>query len=252
MGGPSWNTGGGTSYPFNIFTIGNEMQLQQLQIQQAKEEAEWNKLMRPILLKQMGLIQEGGILRPMTEEEKLAGMTEEEKSAYQTDQILAERQAKAAKGELGTPGYVENEISRQRGIQSNLLSQRLGAKGANVSTPGINAKADLMGNEAATRSAYAYGQEQQGMGLLSGYNNYLNNLRNQNISTYGNFANAGLNLIPQMQTANQPNTYGRQLGQEWDQMNEQRKTAAQTGLLSGIGTAASIYLTKGGSMGGGK
>ncbi len=252
MGWPSWNSGGGGgAAPFNIFTIGREMELMDLQIQQAKQEEAWNQMMRPYLLKSMGLIQDPATkqIRPMKEEEKLAGMTEDEKTSYETEQYLAKRQAQAAKGELETPGYIQNELDRQKTVQGNLLSQRLGAKGANVSTPGINAKADLMMNEAGVKSNYAYGQEQQGMGLLSGYNSYLGNIANQNRIVYGGFSNAGYNLIPQIQVANQPNTFGRQLAQEKNTMEDQKRTAAQTGLMGGIGgavsTVGSIFLKKG-------
>lgn len=230
-----------------------EMTLSQLQLQQLKDEQEWNSLMRPQLLKNMGLTEEVGTdgkktLRAMTEEEKVAGMTPEEKSAYDTEQIIAERQAKAARGELDVPTYVQDELNKQRGIQSNLSSARLGAKGASLSTAGINAKVNQMGNEAAVKSNYQYGQDQTGMGLLGQYGSYLGNQNATNQNLFGNFSNAGTSIIPMAQTATQPYTFGRQLQDENDLMGEQRRNAMVGGIMSGIGTAASIYTSKG--MGG--
>lgn len=229
-----------------------EYKLQQLQIQQVQEETDWNKMMRPQLLKQMGLVEENGTLRAATEQEKLAQMNPEEKSAYETDRLLAARQAKAAKGELGTPGYIENELTRQREQQGILASQRLGAKGARVSTPGIRGMANQMGTEAGVRSNYAYGQEQQGLGLLAQSGGYLGNQAARNAQTYGSFANTGMSLIPQGQLAAQPYTFGTQLLQSHNAMLEDRDRARRSGIASGIGAGigSAVSMYTGGMMGG--
>lgn len=233
-----------------------EAALTRLQLEQIKEEQEWNQLLRPQMLRSLGLVEELDAttgkksLRAMTEDEKIAGMTAEEKSAYETEQLLADRSAKAARGELETPSYITDELSRQRNIQGNVLSQRLGAKGANLSTGGINTKVNQLGNEASVKSAYSYGDEATGMGLLSGYNQYLGNQSGRNLNVYGGFTNAGMGIIPMAQTAAQPYAFGRQLQTEQGLMEQQRKNALAGGLMSGVGTVASMYLTKG--MGGAK
>lgn len=229
-------------------------QLQALQLEQMREEAEYNAMMRPILLRQMGLTEVvdpdtgAKTLRQMTEEEKIAGMTDEEKSAYEIEQLVAGRQAKAARGELGIPQYVTDELKRQQTQQETALSQRLGAKGARISTPGINSRIGLLGNQAAAKNAYAYGQEQQGLGILGQSQNYLGNIANRNLGVYGGFPNAGLGVLGQAQTAMQPYTFGRQLQNEMESLSQQRTNAFTGGVMSGLGTVASMYLTKG--MGG--
>lgn len=222
--------------------------IRRTQLKQMQEEQEWNELMRPQMLKNMGLIEdvdEDGkkILRPRTEDEKLAGMNEEEKSAYQTDKLIAERQTKAARGELGIPSYVTDELARQRQQQGVALSQRLGAKGASLSTPGIQSKTNLMGMEAAAKNAYAYGQESTGMGLLGASQGYLGNLANKNLNVYGGFPNAGVGLVPMGQTAMQPYTYQQKLMMERQAMLANKNASIFKGIMEGVGSAAGIAAT---------
>lgn len=219
----------------NMYLNSPEYQLQQMQMQQMQEEKQWNTMMRPHLLRQMGLVEEGGSLRAASEAERLSWMTPQERSAYQTDKLLAARQAKAARGELETPGYVENELANQRQQQQVASSQRLGAKGAQLSTPGIKSTANQMGIEAGIRSNYAYGQEQQGLGLLAQSGGYLGNQAARNVQTYGGFANTGMSLIPQGQMATQPYTFGTQLAQSQNAMMEDRDRSRRAGIAGGIG-----------------
>ena len=227
--------------------------LQELELQQMEEEMELNQVLRPQMLKGLGLMEEidptsgAKTVRLMTEDEKIAGMTPEEKSTYETEQLIAERQAKAARGELEVPGYVGDELSRQRKIQENVTSQRLGAKGANLSTGGINTKVNQFGNELAVKNAYQSGQESTGMGLLGNYNQFLGNQAAGTQNVYGTFNNAGMNILPMAQTAMQPYTFAKKLQDEQGLMEQSRKNALSGGLMSGIGTVASMYLNKGGS-----
>lgn len=240
--------------PFELYAYAtspySETNMRQLQLQQMQEEQQWNQMMRPYLLKSMGLIQEGSTLRPMTEEEKIAGMTEEEKGAYEVERLQAARQLKAARGELETPQMILDELARQREQQQTLASQRLGAKGAQLSTPGIRGRMNQFAQEAGVKSAYSYGQEGQGLGLLQQSGNYLGNLSARNQGVYGGFPTAGMGILNQSQTAIQPYVLGRQLQNEFDRMYSQRKTSLYGGILSGVGTAASMYLSKGTSQGG--
>ena len=224
--------------------------LQELELQQMQDEMELNEILRPQMLKNLGLMEEIGedgtkTVRLMTEDEKIAAMTPEEKSTYETEQLIAERQAKAARGELEVPSYVEDELARQREIQKNVSSQRLGAKGANLSTGGINTKVNQFGNELAVKNAYQSGQESTGMGLLGNYNQYLGNQAASAQNVYGGFSNAGINILPMAQTAMQPYTFAKQLQDEQGLLDQSRKNAVSGGILSGIGSAASMYLTRG-------
>ena len=231
-----------------------EQKLQLYQRQQMEDEQQWNEMMRPIMLKNMGLIEDvdpvtgAKSLRQMTEDEKIAGMTEQEKSDYEVERLQAARAAKAAKGELETPQMILDELGRQREQQQNLASQRLGAKGSMLSTPGIKGRVNQFGAESGVKNAYSYGQEMQGLGLLGQSADYLGGMANRNQNVYGGFPNAGMGILNQAQTASQPYVLGRKLQDEFDTMSRQRGTALYGGLLSAAGTGASMYLSKG--MGG--
>jgi hypothetical protein len=161
-------------------------------------DADFMALIRPALLKELGLTEEEGgywqdkngqkvegsyskppenwrdlqwvgtgdkTLRPMTEEEKIAGMTPEEKAQYDIDKAASAKAVKAAAGELEVPQEITDRLNEQANISNSLLRQRLG-KFAPLSTPGIKSASAVSENAANVKSAYAHGEEDKGLGLL--------------------------------------------------------------------------------------
>lgn len=230
-----------------------------LQIMDMDEERAENERLRPWTYKEMGLIEDpnspGGI-RELTEDERINGipgsevytpMTQAERDAYDTEKMVAENAYKAATGTADIPTYVDEEIGKQRTANDILLSQRLGAKGAHVSTPGLTSRNTFDTNAAASKNAYSFGKTQEGMGLLSGYNSYLSNASAKNRGVYGSVENGGAGLIPMYQTAIQPYTFGQQLRDDQEQMNVNRNRSVYQGILGGVGSVAGMYLSRGGS-----
>ena len=87
------------------------LQAQQLKILQGQEAD--SALMKPYVLKGMGLIEEGGELRYMTEEERMAGMSDIEKGQYDLTKMSQERQAQAYAGELPISPALESSLASQ-------------------------------------------------------------------------------------------------------------------------------------------
>jgi hypothetical protein len=223
-------------------------------VQQQLDEANFNALLRPFMLDQMGLTEEADAsgnktLRNMTEDEKYAKMTEEQKASYDVEKAATAQQLKYSKGEGETPESIKNALADQRRTAEAVINQRLGAKGAKLSTPGIESAGGIGANELGVKSAYAYGNESQGLGLLG---NAATNLYN----TQQNFQSAysgGANLPGLGVAANSPFVAQNDLSNLQNSINEQRKYALAGGLLQAVGSVGSVagtYLTKG--MGGKK
>lgn len=228
-----------------------EPSLNDLLLQQQLEEANYNAMLRPLMLQQMGLVEETDAsgnksLRQMTEDERYALMTDDEKASYDVEKAATAQQLKYSRGEGETPEAINAALAKQRRSEESAMRQRLGAKGSKLSTAGIETASGITGNELGVKSAYAYGNEQQGLGLLgTAAQNLYNTQSNWNSVTQG-----GLGLTGMGVAANSPFTAQNDLSSLQSSLNDQRKYALAGGLLNAAGSVAGTYLTRG--MGGRK
>ena len=103
-----------------------EIAIQQAQLDLLEQQQADTEIMRPFLLESMGLVEENGMLRQMTEEETLAGMTEVERGQYDLTMQGQERMAQAYAGELPISPAMEESLAKQKQQMTEALSQRLG------------------------------------------------------------------------------------------------------------------------------
>ena len=108
-------------------------------LQQTRVETE---MLKPFVLQTMGLVEEAGAYRHMTEEEKLAMMTPNERLSQEALTLTQQRQIAALKGELPVSPALEADIASQEKTLREGLSRRLGT-GWETTTPGIQALSEF-------------------------------------------------------------------------------------------------------------
>ena len=92
--GSMMSSGGGGGTTVNVpGPSTEEKQLQQEQLKILQQQQATSKRMEPFVLRGMGIVDEGGVLRYMTEEERLANMTSLERSQYEQAQETTRQQS---------------------------------------------------------------------------------------------------------------------------------------------------------------
>lgn len=186
------------------------LQQQQLKILQTQQSEAAQ--MKPFVLQGMGLVEEGGALRQMTEAERLSGMSELEKGQYDLTRLSQERQAQAYAGELPISPALENELSTQKAQMQEALSQRLGPDWM-LTTPGqqawsaFNQKADLVREESRRGAISSEG------GLLLSNLGYLGNTDASRASMAGQYPGRTSGMFGGYGILQQP--YQQQRGMEF-------------------------------------
>lgn len=228
--------GGGQSAPKPSKKEKALMQAQLDMLQQSRDEQE---LMKPFMLKSLGMIQEvqdgKTSYRMMTEEEKLAGMSTTERSNYDILKLQQDRQKLALEGKLPVSPALEDEIATQEKQLREGLSRRLGADYEN-SSAGIQALGEFQKKSGLLREEARRGEMSTGQGLMLSQQGYM---QNENIANQNAMSGYGNRLFPLVQgygSAMQPYQFNRSLQGQYDQMASQEKAAMYQGLGSLVGT----------------
>lgn len=220
----------------NLLAAQREMVEEQLGILQLQEEE--TALMRPYILSGMGLIEEGGELRYMTEEERMAGMSELELGQYGLTKASQERQAQAYAGELPISPALERNLTEQKKQIIEALSQRLGPNWMQT-TPGQQAMSGFEERASLVREEARRGAITGEGGLLLGNLAYMGGARGQRTAeAYGFPSRTGGLLSGYGQVGA---GYG-QVYQGYQRISE-AKGMRQAGLMGGMGSliGAGIY-----------
>jgi len=239
-----------------------EPTMDEILTQSALQDAEDAAFMRPYVLGQAGFVEDNGTIRPMTQQELYGNSVDDPtgvsqyspysepaaRTNYWVNRAATDQQLKYSRGEGTTPDAIESNLKTLADTGESQIRQRLGARGGLLSTPGIKATSDINATATGVRGAYAFGNETQGLGLLSqGYSNMANNQNAWNANS-GAFLNGGTGLPGMGIQSQQPYLAQNNLNTLSDSLQRQKSNAIQGGLLGGVGSMASMYLTKG--MGG--
>jgi len=228
----SSSSGGSTYYPG---PSPEEQELMELQLEALKSKKEdWEK-MEPWMLAAMGLIEEGGELRKMTEEEYLGQMSEIEKGQYELLQLAQERQRKAYAGELDISPALEKSLAGQEEQMGEMLSQKLGPDWATTtagqqSMSSFKERADLVREEARR------GEIQGGGATTMAYLQQLSGLHGEKGGRYAQFAGRAGGLFAGYGAAMAPYQQQRQAAYQGGLYQQGLQSQQQTGLYSGLGS----------------
>ena len=213
-----------------------EIALQRVQLEMLTGQKEDQALMRPFLLKSMGLKEdENEKLVQMTTEERRAGMTDEQENAY--DLLLAQqdRQAKAFAGELPISPAMEEELTGQRVQMQEALSQRLGSNWG-ATTAGQQAMASFDERAGLMREEARRGQLESGMGLALMQQGSLGDVGNQRYNTMSGFAGSRGGLFQMAGSAMQPYQKQRNMQYDASTQNAMNNRNRRAGMMSGVGS----------------
>lgn len=179
---------------------------------------------KPILLAQMGYIEDAGKVRPMTEGERLGSMGEMDKTLYQKNLAEAQNALLWSQGKGQVPEYIKNYLDENRATAENYYANKLGPGGQYLSTPGQVGMGALA--EAEANFLGEYGQKERALGsdlLTSGMA-----LNQQNINNVAAFPTRTSSLMSGYNTAIQPELMRYGYAQQQHMQNE----ANRAGLLS--------------------
>jgi hypothetical protein len=207
-------------------------QLNILQQQQAETE-----MMKPYVLSGMGLVEEDGTLRYMTEDERLAGMSELEKSQYDIAKQQQERLAKAYAGELDISPALEESLQQQEQQMSEALSQRLGSNWMQT-TSGQQAMSEFQKNAELLREEARRGAMSTEGGLLLSNLGYLGNTQGAQTTYAAQYPTRTSGLFQGYGVLQSPYQQQRQMEYQASIANAQNKAQQQSGLMSGLGQFA--------------
>ena len=226
--------GGGTTVAAPVPTAEERaLQAEQLKIlqQQTAETAQ----MRPYVLKGMGLMEEDGNLRYMSEDERTAGMSDLERGQYDITKQSQARQAQAYAGELPISPALEKSLTDEQAKMSEALSQRLGPNWMQT-TPGQQAmgeftqRADLVREEARRGAMSTEG------GMLLSNLGYLGNTQGMQTQMAGQFPTRTSGLFQGYGQAQSPYQQQRSMQMQASMANAQSQDSQQAGLMGGIGS----------------
>ena len=207
-------------------------QLNILQQQQAETE-----MMKPYVLSGMGLVEEDGTLRYMTEDERIAGMSELEKSQYDIAKQQQERLAKAYAGELDISPALEESLQQQEQQMSEALSQRLGSNWMQT-TSGQQAMSEFQKNAELLREEARRGAMSTEGGLLLSNLGYLGNTQGAQTTYAAQYPTRTSGLFQGYGVLQSPYQQQRQMEYQASIANAQAKAQSQSGLMSGLGQLA--------------
>ena len=228
--------GGGTTVKAPQPTA-QERALQQAQLEILQLQRKESEMMRPYVLKGMGLIEEDGALRYMTEDERMAGMSELEKGQYELTELSQERQAQAYAGELPISPALETSLTEQQSAMAQALSQRLGSNWM-ATTPGQQAmsefqkRADLVREEARRGAITTEG------GLLLSNLGYLGNVQGMQAQMAGQYPTRTSGLFGGFGAAQEPYQQQRSALLSASIYNAQAKAQEKAAMWGGIGSLA--------------
>ncbi len=193
---------------------------------------------QPFLYEQMGYKYEGGELRRMTEEERLAIMTPTERTQYENYNLMLERQGKALRGELPISMATQEAETQDVRVTEEMMARR----GMDPrSTAGIQTQKAL-----GTKWGLIKEQEQRGIlqgtvPMIGGTGSMMAGRQGQQYGQLQSKPYGGMGLLGGYQRAMQPYTQDRAWGQQW-QMQQSQNQAGLMSSIAGLGGMGLIAL----------
>ena len=226
---------------------GEELALMQEQLTILRQQRSESEMIKPFMLKTMGLVEEAGAFRSMTEEERLAGMTPNELLAQKALTLSQERQIAALEGKLPVSPALEEGLARQEKMLRENLSRSLGA-GWETTTPGIQSLGEFQQRAGLLREEARRGEIAGGTGLILAQREYLTGEKGAQQTGY---VGLGQRLFPTFGAygqAMQPYQYQRGMELQARIATAQAEAQEQAGLYGGLGSLTGMlglgYLTK--------
>ena len=156
---------GSSAHPYPKPTE-QEVSIQQSQLDLLKQQQADTEMMRPFLLESLGLTEEDGVMRELTQDERYASMSDVEKSQYDISVTEQERAAQAYAGELPLGVGMESNLTAQDEQIRNQLARKLGSNWM-TTTAGQSAYAKFTAEAESTREGARTGLIQGTGGLLA-------------------------------------------------------------------------------------
>ena len=203
-------------------------------LQQTQVDTE---MLKPFVLNTMGLVEENGAYRHMTEEEKLAMMTPTERLSQEALTLTQQRQIAALKGELPVSPALEADIASQEKTLREGLSRSLGTEWE-TTTPGIQALSEFQKRSGLLREEARRGEIAGGTGLALSQMGYQTAEEEAERAGYTGF---GQRLFPTFGAygqAMQPYQYQRGMELQARIATAQARAKERAALYGGLGSLA--------------
>lgn len=207
-----------------------EVQLQKLQLEEARLQAEQAAELRPFLLEKQGLIETEKGLRRLTPEELAARMTPEQRRAQEITQATQERQLAALEGRLPVSPALEADLADQQ----RLVQEAIARRGQGGGTLGLRAQSLFNRQANLVREEARKGQLGLGQSLLASQGQLKLARQGQGFNQLQGFGVPGLQRLGAFGQAQQPFQFQR--GLEFKAGLQSAQNRAR--LLGGLGQMA--------------
>lgn len=210
----------------------------ELLLKQDKE----NEMFKPLLYQQYGVVDDGGKLRRMTDDELQNTMTPEQRNMYEISKLSGQRLKDAYEGKLPVSPAMEKQFEEEEKAIRESLSRMAGPQWEN-STAGIQKYGEFKTRRDLLREEARRGQIDTGTGLLLSQMGYLGDSKTNNINT-GNLLGNRLGTVRSgyLQSL-QPYQYDRGLQFQANVANAKRGGGPAWGALgTALGTGAGLLL----------
>jgi len=223
-----------------------ERELQQIQINQIREQEAEQAQLRPFQLQSLGLIEEDGALRRITEEERIGGLTESQRETEDIAGLQRDRQLLALKGEIPlTESFRQSKrdqferFKEAQARQGNFITGDNPEDATGTGTAGIEALRQFKERFGILEEAQRRGEIQSGTANLLATQSGITGVRQQNIQNQIAFPQRRSGFLSSIGQAFQPFQFNRNQQFQANQQNAQN----QGGFLSDIGSLAGTLLT---------
>lgn len=221
-----------------------EIELDRLKLEAVKLEKEESAAMKPYILKGMGLTEEDGKLRYMTEEERIVGMSEIELSTYNLTKLQQERQAQAFAGEIPvSPAFTAKREKAKAQMEEN-LSRRLGLNWK-LTTPGQQAMSTFEKDYNIVEEGLRRAEMTEGGANILQNLGYLGGSRIQKTEGARHFPSRTGGLFARYGEAGATDRYYNKLKLQANMANAQAEAQRSAGLWGGIGSLAGAGMQAG-------
>jgi len=215
-----------------------EQELTGITLDAAKRAQLEQELLRPFLLRELGLKEVDGEFIKLTEEERLAGLTPEQRSSLDIQREFQARQLKALRGELDVPAFIQRDIEERKKELAQSIAERGQAGGtAQAQREGEFdrvrlglldhiRRGEISTNEAALQSRF---------GLLP-------SVSQQKVSNFANLPGSTAGLISGVSGAFDPLKFNRSILAQTAFQNAANRQQLMSDLLGTAGNVGAAFL----------
>lgn len=221
-----------------------EVAIQREQLTILKEQRAEQELFKPLIMQQMGLVEEDGTLRRMTAEERTAVMTPSEIKQQEIIGLQQERQVRGLKGEIP----VSEATSQRKSEEFRSFKEAMSRAGNPITgdtpetatsqtTAGIQSLSAFKKRWGLLEEAERRGELTAGTSALLSTLGTTAGLGQQKVAQFGAFPQRQAGLFQQYGQALQPYQFQRGLQFQATQQTALNKAQQRAGLMQAIGTA---------------